>query len=1507
MERDAQYKDHKVYKEAHDEVQRWMTRAQEKVPQLQRPLGEKLTVESLAAPLDHLLNKKAQGEVLLENLDHTAQVVLPNTNDKGQELINNDIRALKEAFERLFKDLKQQREQLDNVLSNWRDYKDEYEKVSDWLQQIAILIKNQKIALMSTLPEKEKQVKEVQEILKNLVEGKDQVDRLNKSASVLLKSPLESHVNHQLQQLNSRYQVELSLANDVLKKVETNYEQHKEYADNLDKTRAWIDNARELIRECSEAVSHSSKETLQSHLNQIQELLQKREEGQNLVHSTVNCGEKVLRNTRSDGREAINNELKEIQSDWERIVKKLSTTKVNLETALLQWADYDSSYNQLQQWITDREAKLQQVTEPKITKTEKRGLSSLPIGDRKATLRETGSILQDIVSFEPMIQSVASKAEDLKQAAPASEISTKYETLSRTAQELYDKQKEVVEKHEAFVEAANDLHQWIRNARERLGKCSEPTGDKESLGSKLSQLKALKNEVPEGQKKLEIAIDLADKAIPFAAEMDKEIMEEEVGLLQEDFDNYVEELNHTKSLLEVGIVKWTEYEEQYQDALEWLSQTEKLVQSYNKLQDSLEEKRAVLEHFQLQLQNLFDWQSELDKLNMKAQVLLETCADTRVSNAITQISTKYNAILSLAKEVMRRLELHYQEHQQHNALYQEMQDWMDRTRDKLNGCLEIPNTLSEVNNKLQVVKNIRASLEQGQNKLRYLQELKERVIMNTEQSGTAKIKEDTENLRIDMEKLLNDTQDARSKLQARANQLEDVDKIYKQLLDWLEEQENQIQFDDGYLNELGEKRAKLEKLKAVQKEIEAHSDLVDKLKSKLEEDSTLTCKDYENVIQRYKQFKQNLESLVSNLQTEVEDHEKYKVSYNAACNKIRRAQIELQSCSDLHEELDKIIEKEAKIIEISDSLKECDDLIHKTIELSILVMKTTGNEGKDTIRNEIEQLNADWEGLQFICEDTKKSLKNCKDAWEDYKTCYDDMNESIDKYQKCLDENIGTEFNSEALETCRALLDKIVALKPGMENLTDVCETLIEYCAISWVRDKTVQLQTKYINLLTNIQSLVSKIEKNLTDHTEFINTKAELEQWLQNAHTAVQDCVGASDEGAIKEKLGVISNVSATMGEGQALLNKLQEAFGKAINVAPSDKQKELRDDMTALRNSWDQINMDIKSIQAQLKASLARWEEFNKNKQKFETWLSATEKKLQEKTLTKGEVSEIKTLLERFKNLQTEIQNKESDLDRLRNESQELSSWVQQPSVSEPVKELEIRYSKLVDACNAIKESFEKELEDFNVYHQKLQDTEKWLLQVSFQLMAHNSLYISNREQTEEQLAQHVSLLGEIQKFQTTLDDVRAKGQAQISKYEKEAPAVRDTIEKQLNNVQESYNSLLQTALQIKNRLADSLAKFKEYEDTLDSIMQNLDEIEPIVAEEIEKPTENLAEAKALLETAKVRKYFLYAYGFYYCHSCLYHQSKFVLVYFYCFPFWGLISILGLSSDLVMIVILI
>ncbi|KAK2588097.1 hypothetical protein KPH14_004158 [Odynerus spinipes] len=1401
-EREEQYKDHRTYKEAHDNLIGWLNRAREKIPALkQRSLSDKLAIENAVAPLESLLNKKAQGELLVEHLQHTGKVVCVSTNLQGQEVIKNEIRALGESFEGLFKEIKQQKDQLESTISQWRDYKDEYERLSDWLQQFDILIKAQKNALLPNVKEKQKQVQEVKEILNNLMKGQEQIDKFNKTASGLLSSHLDTYVNNQLRHLNSRYQVQVNLAKDVLNKVETNLAQHEEYEAYLGRARAWIENARQIIRQGTEAASTSSRNQLQNRLDEIQELLRKREEGQNLVHLTINCGEKVMRNTRSDGREEISSQLKDIQNDWERLVKKISTTKVHLETSLLQWADYSSSYSQLQQWINDREAKLQQVWEQKvpITKKGSAGLSSLAIGERKANLRQTNSIVQDIVAFEPMIQSVATKAEDLRQATPATEISIKYKTLSKHAQELYAKQKETVEQHQAFIDSGNEFLQWIRAAKERLSKCSEPTGDKESLASKITQLKVLQCELSEGQKMLERALERGNVACQIANAEDKEIIEEEVALLQDEYDNYVDSLNTTKSLLEEAIVKWTQYEEQFSEAADWLTQTEQLVQSFNKLQDSLEEKKNVLEQFQIHLQTLFDWQKELDRLNMRAQMLVETCADTRISNAVTQLTTKYNALLSLAKEIMRRLELHYQEHQQHNTLHQECEDWIERTRNKLGECMDVPSTLQEVNNKLHTCKTIRQTLEQGQNKLRYALELKEKVIMNTEQNGAVKIQEDTENLKAEFDKLLADVEIARQKLSGRASVLEELNKIHRLITDWIEEVDGKVQAEEIYRNDLSEKRALLEKFKTILRDIIGHGDSVNRLKTRLAEDSSIQKSPYESTIAKYEEIKHSIADKINKLENQIKDHEKFQQAYNEAADWVRQTKLELQQHSDTHGDKAQVLERENKISQIISSLPKGDKLISRVIELRDAVISSTGTEGQDSIEQDVKQLQRDWSSLQSQCHESHQTLNNCISTWSQFTAALDNMKAWIDCFQKKVTDEQSKENKTQSdLARCKQLVDEAIEQKAILEDLNDKCEALLEMSAWSLARDQTVQLQSAYTLLLTDAQSLVSKVEKNLSDHTEFLKAKKEMEDWLCSVQTSLQDCVGTGDETWAKEKLGILKVAASQITEGQQLLSTLQNAFVKAINTAVPEQQDQLRTDMADLRSSWEQLTMDLNTNQARVKSILSRWEDHAEAYNKFKKWLDETYDSTEDIPNTKGEFGEMKTLLERYKHIQETVHSKKTDLDNLLKESTELSSWAESNVTYERSKEL----------------------------------------LMSFQLMAHNSLYITSKKQTLAQMKQHESLLTEIQKYQTVLDDLKAKGQGQIHRYVAVNEEIKTTIETQLQNVQDSYNSLSNTASQIKGRLADSLTKFQEYENTLETIAKNLDALQPEITCELEAP---------------------------------------------------------------------
>lgn len=382
-----------------------------------------------------------------------------------------------------------------------------------------------------------------------------------------------------------------------------------------------------------------------------------------------------------------------------------------------------------------------------------------------------------------------------------------------------------------------------------------------------------------------------------------------------------------------------------------------------------------------------------------------------------------------------------------------------------------------------------------------------------------------------------------------------------------------------------------------------------------------------------------------------------------------------------------------------------------------------------------------------MCKDTQKTLVKCLMHWKEFSETYEKMKDWLNNCEKRIeDENKkGEKRTPEDLQIARDLFAEATNQKLVLEELSDRCENLMEMCACIWVRDKTVQLQANYTQILTAIQTLLSHVEKNLSDHTEFIKARDEFENWLKRSHGTIQDSIGFGDEAQIRDRFETVKMVGQRLTEGQLLMTKMQEAFAKVVETTPGDQEEVLREEVTNLKASWEQLTMDLNSVQAQLKSQLRRWGDFNENQNHFKTWLLETEETLSEVPNTKGELGEMKTQMEKLKHQQGEIDEKGEEIETLLKESEQLSEWANNKKYEEDVKKLKVRWEDLLKKCKSRQDQVDKEIAEYCAYHQKLQDTEKWLLQISFQLMAHNSLYINSREQTEEQVAQHENLLGE------------------------------------------------------------------------------------------------------------------------------------------------------------------
>jgi nesprin-1 len=84
-ERELQFKDHKAFRIAQENLRQYIQRCRDKVHTMrQRSPNDKNFVEAVTQALDHLINKEAQGQILAEQLQQTGDVLAAVTAEPGK-------------------------------------------------------------------------------------------------------------------------------------------------------------------------------------------------------------------------------------------------------------------------------------------------------------------------------------------------------------------------------------------------------------------------------------------------------------------------------------------------------------------------------------------------------------------------------------------------------------------------------------------------------------------------------------------------------------------------------------------------------------------------------------------------------------------------------------------------------------------------------------------------------------------------------------------------------------------------------------------------------------------------------------------------------------------------------------------------------------------------------------------------------------------------------------------------------------------------------------------------------------------------------------------------------------------------------------------------------------------------------------------------------------------------------------------------------------------------------
>ena len=218
----------------------------------------------------------------------------------------------------------------------------------------------------------------LQTVNEEVFEKQSEFDNLTEHAQVLLQSTTDNRVTSQLTQMSSRYNSLIAASKEYLKRYEQHVQDHQQYAETFTEAVTWLQGTRDKLSVCAD--TSGDRYTIQTQLEKLQEFVVMKEEGQLLIHTAQSWGEKTMNNTSVDGREMIRQELQQLQQEWDTLIGEVTDTKVMLESCLLQWTDFNDSYEQIQKRLREMEKRLR-GTDPKVDLSEKKAeLQRIKVG-----------------------------------------------------------------------------------------------------------------------------------------------------------------------------------------------------------------------------------------------------------------------------------------------------------------------------------------------------------------------------------------------------------------------------------------------------------------------------------------------------------------------------------------------------------------------------------------------------------------------------------------------------------------------------------------------------------------------------------------------------------------------------------------------------------------------------------------------------------------------------------------------------------------------------------------------------------------------------------------------------------------------------------------------------------------------------------------------------------------------------------------------------------------------
>uniref|UniRef100_A0A8C2DGG1 Spectrin repeat containing, nuclear envelope 1a n=1 Tax=Cyprinus carpio TaxID=7962 RepID=A0A8C2DGG1_CYPCA len=723
------------------------------------------------------------------------------------QAIRTKANAAKDDWKSLMDSLQRRETALQVLQSQMQDFEASVEPLQDWMNRTEISVQESS-ARLHDLPAKRLELSKLQTLLEEMRSRESELAELRGRAHGLWEGQgAGKSFVHQVCQLAACYLALSNLIKEKVSRVERVVGEHQLFSQGLQELQNWVSESQQVLKTCR--CPTSDKSVLITRMGQLETLLAACQGREIQLKMLITRGESVQRNTSAEGVPVVRKQIQDLKDSWESLLSTSIQCKSQLEGALSHWTSYQEDVSQFECWM--------ERVEESLGNSDKHYAE---MRDKTANLGRAKLLYEEVLSHSSPLETIAAKGSNMTEHTATQQeiqkLSERYTAIKDKAKAAVSKAEELVLLHQEYQRGLHMFEDWLEQEQNSLALLSPLDEDVNALENTLKELQMLQSHCPKGHNLLSSVLASRERVIPWGA---PQIEDRALETAQTEWQGYQDRLGETKVQVEQALARVQQLEGVFQSLDQWLVDIELKVKVRSHRRSDVTAKEAQLQHLKRWQIEAAQRQTEVEGLSTLAQQVVEDAhVSGRISTRVTQLTARYHALLLQIQDTLKQLQEEMQNITEAQNALRTFSDWLSAARKNFRIVTERTEALDRITmeKKMKRLESLQGDMDQGHSLLKTLRESAEQAVSFLDDPGASKLEREVQTGRSQLEELILGLREEHATLERSIVLYKDFQERYKSQIQWLRETRALLCSTVEPKAELYQRKAQLNKYKAVE-------------------------------------------------------------------------------------------------------------------------------------------------------------------------------------------------------------------------------------------------------------------------------------------------------------------------------------------------------------------------------------------------------------------------------------------------------------------------------------------------------------------------------------------------------------------------------------------------------------------------------------------------------------------------------------------------------------------